>query len=80
MTWLESILLGVVQGLTEFLPVSSDGHLSAVEMLLPRFRQVGVLFDRIATSPEAVVSIDGIRERYGYDMLRIALGASRSRR
>jgi hypothetical protein len=25
-------------------------------------------------------SIDGIRERYGYDMLRVALGASRARR
>jgi undecaprenyl-diphosphatase len=27
MEWLESLILGVVQGITEFLPVSSDGHL-----------------------------------------------------
>ena len=27
MEWFESLLLGVVQGITEFLPVSSDGHL-----------------------------------------------------
>ena len=27
MDWLESLILGVVQGLTEFLPISSDGHL-----------------------------------------------------
>ena len=27
MDYIESILLGIVQGLTEFLPISSSGHL-----------------------------------------------------
>jgi undecaprenyl-diphosphatase len=27
MEWLEALILGVVQGITEFLPISSDGHL-----------------------------------------------------
>lgn len=33
MNWLSSILLGVIQGLTEFLPVSSSGHLLFFEQL-----------------------------------------------
>ncbi|MCZ6778524.1 MAG: UDP-diphosphatase, partial [Acidobacteria bacterium] len=30
MSWAEALLLAVVQGLTEFLPVSSSGHLAAL--------------------------------------------------
>jgi undecaprenyl-diphosphatase len=34
MGWLEAVLLGVVQGLTEFLPISSSAHLAVVPQLL----------------------------------------------
>jgi undecaprenyl-diphosphatase len=39
MTWLQIIILGIVQGITEFLPVSSSGHLVVVESLFGQFGQ-----------------------------------------
>ena len=33
MNWFEALIFGLVQGLTEFLPVSSDGHLEIVKYI-----------------------------------------------
>lgn len=45
MTIIESIILGAVQGLTEFLPVSSSGHLQIAKALLGVEIEENLVFD-----------------------------------
>lgn len=47
MNWIESIILGLVQGLTEFLPVSSSAHLRIVGEFLPNSADPGAAFTAI---------------------------------
>ena len=44
LTWWEGLLLGLVQGLSEFLPISSSGHLVIAQGLLG-YRSPGVAFE-----------------------------------
>ena len=55
LTYVQSVVLGVVEGLTEFLPVSSTGHLTITEKLM------GLKVDDLAvTSFTAVVQLGAI--------------------
>jgi len=44
MNFIESILLGILQGMTEFLPVSSSGHLILLEHLMG-LKEVPMIYD-----------------------------------
>lgn len=47
MGWVEALVLGLVQGLTEFLPISSSAHVSIVGQLLFDGRDPGAAFTAI---------------------------------
>jgi undecaprenyl-diphosphatase len=58
MGWIDAIVLGIVQGLTEFIPVSSSAHLRIVGELLPGAKDPGAIFTAVTQlGTEAAVLI-----------------------
>ncbi|MDX1907565.1 MAG: undecaprenyl-diphosphate phosphatase [Bacteroidia bacterium] len=47
MSLIEAIILGIVQGITEFLPISSDGHLMIASVLMGITLEKKLLFDAV---------------------------------
>ncbi len=47
MSFIQALLLGIIQGITEFLPVSSSGHLAIIENLFKIETDTGLLFNTI---------------------------------
>jgi len=72
MDWFVSLLLGIVEGITEFLPVSSTGHLTIVEKL------VGWSIDSAdVTAFTAIIQVGAILAAILYfwkDIVRLAVG------
>jgi len=59
-TWFSIVLLGIVEGITEFLPVSSTGHLLIAERWLPRQTD---LFNVVIQSGAVLAVLPLFRER-----------------
>jgi undecaprenyl-diphosphatase len=66
--WLTAVILGIVEGLTEFLPVSSTGHLILATELLGYDAQKWAVFN-IAIQPGAILAIVVLYWRTFMDVL-----------
>ena len=62
MSWAAAILLAILQGITEFLPVSSSGHLAVLKAVLD-VGDVPILFDVILHIATLVVVVFVFRQR-----------------
>ncbi len=72
--WLVAILLGIIEGITEFIPVSSTGHLLLAELWLPRQTD---LFNVVIQSGAVLAVIPLFHARFHQFMFRWREAATR---
>ena len=69
MEWFEAVLLGLIQGLTEFLPVSSSGHLEIGKVLLGVETSDDLLFTTMVHAATVLSTIVVFRRQI-WDLLK----------
>ena len=74
MTYLDSIILGIVEGLTEYLPVSSTGHLLIVQRMLgiPESPEANAF--AIVIQAGAILAVLGVYRKHVLEMLAGLVG------
>jgi undecaprenyl-diphosphatase len=70
MNWLEALILGIVQGLTEFLPVSSSGHLEIGKVMLGVNAEKSLIFTVVVHGATVLSTIVVFRK----DILNLLIG------
>ena len=74
MTWYEALILGIVEGITEYLPVSSTGHLLLAERALGIERSEAADAYAICIQAGAILAVLGLYRARVAQMARGALG------
>ncbi len=72
MNWIEALLLGIIQGLTEFLPVSSSGHLEIGKALLGVELEDNIAFSIVVHAATVCSTLVVFRK----DILKLFTGAA----
>ena len=67
MNIVKALFMGIIQGLTEFLPVSSSGHLALIKQMFKMDTDTGILFD-VLLHVATLISICGV---YFKDVARL---------
>jgi len=63
MNWLQAIVLGLIQGLTEFLPVSSSGHLAIGREILGAEVEGDIMFEVVVHVATVLATIIVFRKQ-----------------